>query len=159
MNSTHIHFVAHKVFQSQSHSHHNAFFHWMTINHHEVQNPRIRYNFKIPDLILLPSPKFLPICVTCSSRRDCTHMQKTDFNIRTCPSNNVGFNPFVCLGRICCSKESENFSNSKLQDRIFQQGFLLQFYCHVWCELFCWHVCWLPHCHKFHCNDCWEGNL
>jgi hypothetical protein len=21
------------------------------------------------------------------------------------------------------------------------------------------HVCWLPHCHKFHCHDCWEGNL
>jgi hypothetical protein len=49
--------------------------------------------------------------------------------------------PIVFLGRICCSKERENLSNSNLQDRIFQQEFLSKYYCHVWGELFFAHTC------------------
>ncbi len=72
MNSTHLSFCS----SYSTHSHHySASFPW---NDNKIitrfKNPKIRYNFKIPDLIFVAISKILAyLCFTCSSRRDCIH--------------------------------------------------------------------------------------
>jgi hypothetical protein len=97
----------------------------MTIKSSQGSNPKIRCNFKIPDLILLPSPKFLPISVTCSNRRDCIHMHKTDFNLMTCQSNNVGFNPLFFWEEFVVAKRGKIATIQTFKTESFNRSFYL----------------------------------
>jgi hypothetical protein len=97
----------------------------MTIKSSQGSNPKIRYNFKIPDLIFVAISKILAyLCFICSSGRDCIHMHKR-FQPYDMSAQQRWIQPIVFLGRICCSKERQISAIQTFKTESFNRSFYL----------------------------------
>jgi hypothetical protein len=54
-------------------------------------------------------------------------MHKTDFNIMTCQSNNVGFNPLFFWAKFAAAKRAKISAIRTFKKKSFNRGFYLSF--------------------------------